>query len=348
MKTLTTKHDIKHIHAGFKQRQIRFISITCLLALLTVALCTAALLLGNTSYAFDVVVRVLFGESIEGASFAIGTLRLPRMLAGLLVGIAFGMAGSTFQTMLGNPLASPDIIGVTSGSSVAAVFCLLVLRTSGHIVSLAAVLCGLLVASLIYVLSRGGRFSGGRLILIGIGVQAMLNAVISFLLLKASQYDVPGALRWLSGSLGGIRMSQIPSLLTVVVLFGSLLLILGRSLRLFELGEQSAIALGVRTDRIRMLIIVSAVFLIAFSTAVTGPIAFVAFLAGPIATRLVGTGASNQLPAGLVGASLVLGADLMGQFAFDTRFPVGIITGILGAPYLLFLLIQMNHKGGAV
>jgi len=343
MKTLATKH----IREGFKQRQFRFTSVTVLFSLLTLVLCITALLLGNTQYSLDVVVRVLFGEPIEGATFAIGTLRLPRMLAGLLVGIAFGLAGSTFQTMLGNPLASPDIIGVTSGSSVAAVFCLLVLRTSGYVVSIAAVLCGLFVATLIYVLSRGSSFSSGRLILIGIGVQAMLNAIISFLLLKASQYDVPSALRWLSGSLSGIRMTQIPSLIIAVTLFGSLILILGRSLRLFELGEQSAIALGVRTDRIRLLLIVSAVFLIAFSTAVTGPISFVAFLAGPIATRLVGTGASNQLPAGLVGASLVLGADLMGQFAFDTRFPVGIITGILGAPYLLFLLIQMNRKGGA-
>lgn len=338
---------IKHIRAGFRQRQLRYTTVTLLLLLLTLALCMAALLLGNTQYSLDVIIKVLLGEQIEGATFAIGTLRLPRMLAGLLVGLAFGMAGSTFQTMLGNPLASPDIIGVTSGSSVAAVFCLLVLKTSGSIVSIAAVITGLLVALLIYALSRGGSFSGGRLILIGIGVQAMLSAAISYLLLKASQYDVPGALRWLSGSLGGTRMSQMPSLSFVVIVFGIVILILGKSLRLFELGEQSAITLGLRTDRTRVLLILSAVFLIAFSTAVTGPIAFVAFLSGPISTRLVGMGASNQLPSGLVGACLVVGADLIGQFAFDTRFPVGIITGILGAPYLLFLLIQMNRKGGA-
>jgi iron complex transport system permease protein len=343
MKTL----DKTPIRAGFRKRQFRFTTVTFLLLLLTLALCMTALLLGNTKYSLDVVIKVLLGEQIEGATFAIGTLRLPRMLAGLLVGLAFGMAGSTFQTMLGNPLASPDIIGITSGSSVAAVFCLLVLKTSGTIVSIVAVITGLLVALLIYALSRGGSFSGGRLILIGIGVQAMLSAAISYLLLKASQYDVPGALRWLSGSLGGIRMSQMPSLSFVVIVFGIIILILGKSLRLFELGEQSAITLGLRTDRTRVLLILSAVFLIAFSTAVTGPVAFVAFLAGPIATRLVGTGTSNQLPAGLVGACLVVGADLIGQFAFDTRFPVGIITGILGAPYLLFLLIQMNRKGGA-
>ncbi|GAE95117.1 ABC-type Fe3+-siderophore transport system [Gracilibacillus boraciitolerans JCM 21714] len=116
---------------------------------------------------------------------------------------------------------------------------------------------------------------------------------------------------------------------------------------MLELGEQSAISLGVNTDMTRITLIVSAVCMIALATATTGPIAFVAFLSGPIAKRLVGAGFSNALPAGLVGINLVLGgADLIGQFAFDVRYPVGIITGILGgAPYLIFLLIRMNRKG---
>jgi iron complex transport system permease protein len=269
------------------------------------------------------------------------------MLSGLFVGIAFGMAGNTFQTMLRNPLASPDIIGVTSGSSVAAVFCILILKISGNLVSVAAVLCGLLVAALIYMLSKGGSFSGGRLILIGIGIQAMLNAIISFLLLRANQYDVPAALRWLSGSLNGMQMKDIPGLFLAVVIFGFVITMLGRHLKILELGEQTATTLGLKTDQTRLLLVLSSVFLIAFATAVTGPVAFVAFLAGPIAGRLVGVGTSNVIPSGLVGAALVLGADLIGQFAFDIRFPVGIITGILGAPYLLFLLIRINRTGGA-
>jgi iron complex transport system permease protein len=321
--------------------------VTIILTILTFLLCAAMLLLGNTWYSPETIIRVLSGEQIQGASFTIGTLRLPRMLTGLLVGMAFGIAGSSFQTMLRNPLASPDIIGVTSGSSVAAVFCILVLKISGAIVSAAAVIAGLLVTALIYLLSRGGSFSGGRLILIGLGVQAMLNAVISYLLLRASQYDVPGALRWLSGSLNGMRMANIPELLLIVVVFGFLIILLGKHLRVLELGEQTATALGLRADRTRLILVMCAVFLIAFGTAVTGPVAFVSFLAGPIAAKLVGTGASHTLPSGLVGASLVLGADLIGQFAFDTRFPVGVITGILGAPYLLFLLIRMNRMGGA-
>lgn len=341
------ENKLDDVQSGYHRRWFRWTFVTLLLGILTLTLCVTVLLLGNKTYPIDTVIRVLLGEQIQGATFAIGTLRLPRMLSGLLVGLAFGMAGSTFQTMLRNPLASPDIIGVTSGSSVAAVFCLLVLKVNGSIVSISAVASGLLVAALIYLLSKGGSFSGGKLILIGIGVQAMLNAVISFLLLRASQYDVPGALRWLSGSLNGIRMTAIPGLFVVVIVFGLVIVLLGRHLKILELGEQSAITLGVRTDLIRLLLILSAVFLIAFATAVTGPVAFVAFLAGPIATRLVGKGAPNELPSGLVGAILILGADLIGQFAFGIRFPVGIVTGILGAPYLLYLLIRMNRTGGS-
>lgn len=335
------------VQRGASKRRFRYFSVTILLSILALLLCAMVLLLGNTIYSPSVVLKVLLGESVQGATFAISTLRLPRMLSALFAGMAFGMAGSTFQTMLRNPLASPDIIGITSGSSVAAVFCILVLNLSGSVVSIAAVVSGLFVAVLIYFLSKGGSFSGGRLILIGIGVQAMLNAVISFLLLRASQYDVPGALRWLSGTLNGIRMSQLKGLFIAVVVFGLVIILLGRHLKILELGEQSAISLGVRTDLTRLLLIISSVFLIAFATAVTGPIAFVAFLAGPIATKLVGIGAPNEFPSGLVGAILVLASDLIGQFAFDTRFPVGIITGILGSPYLLYLLIRMNKRGGA-
>ncbi len=341
-----TNSDI--IKLGYKKRRQRFIIVTLLLVLSTIILASILLVFGNKQYPLTTVIRVILGEEIQGATFAIGTLRLPRMLSGLLVGIAFGIAGSTFQTMLRNPLASPDIIGVTSGSSVAAVFCILVLKISGNTVSIIAVISGLLVAALLYILSRGGSFSGGRLILIGIGIQALLNAVISFLLLRANQYDVPAALRWMSGSLNGRKLEDIPLLFLIVVIFGSIIVLLDNHLKVLELGEQSAISLGLRTDVVRLILVLSSVFLIAFATAVTGPVAFVAFLSGPIASKLVGAGAPTALPSGLVGAVLVLAADIIGQFAFSTRFPVGIITGILGAPYLLFLLIRMNRTGGTV
>ncbi|MDR2419066.1 MAG: iron chelate uptake ABC transporter family permease subunit [Treponema sp.] len=315
------------------------------LVALTLILAAAMLILGRTIYPVSVVVRVLLGDDIPGASFAIATLRLPRMLSGAFAGIAFGMSGSIFQTMLRNPLASPDVIGVASGSSVAAVICILVFRLSGMAVSGISMAAGLLCATLIYTLSGGGTFAGGRLILIGIGVSAMQNAVISYLMFRASQYDIPGALRWLSGSLNGIRLERVPPLIAVVAVLGTAAVLLTRRLNLLELGDETASALGVSVKRTKLWLTLCAVFLVAVATSTTGPIAFVAFLSGPIATQIAGRGRASVLPAAFTGASLVLAADLLGQFAFDTQFPVGVITGILGAPYLLFLLIRMNRIG---
>ncbi len=340
----STNNSILIKHAYYKRRARAIIANVSLIAIV-LCICIMMLLYGNTNYSLDVVIRVLRGENIQGANFAIATLRLPRMLSGLLVGIAFGIAGNTFQTMLRNPLASPDIIGVTSGSSVAAVFCILVLGLSGPAVSIISVISGLLVSMLIYLLSKDISFSGSRLILIGIGIQVMLQAAISFLLLKASQYDVPGAMRWLSGSLNGMTMKGIPTLFIVVMVFGIISLLFTKYLQVLELGDEFATTLGIRLNLVRIILILSAVFLIAFATSTTGPIAFVAFLAGPIASKIVGRGSSNVLASGLVGALLVLSSDMIGQYVFSTRFPVGVITGILGAPYMLFLLICINRRG---
>ena len=113
-------------------------------------------------------------------------------------------------------------------------------------------------------------------------------------------------------------------------------LLFTKYLQVLELGDEFATTLGIRLNLVRIILILSAVFLIAFATSTTGPIAFVAFLAGPIASKIVGRGSSNVLASGLVGALLVLSSDMIGQYVFSTRFPVGVITGILGAPYMLF------------
>lgn len=332
---------------GLIQRKRHWYLMTLAMAFTLLLLMTLALVLGNTFYPPSIILKVIQGDVIKGASFAVGTLRLPRMLIGALVGFSFGIAGNTFQTMLRNPLASPDIVGVTAGTSVAAVFAIIILGISGPLVSIFSIVTGLMVAMMIYWLSGGWQFSGGRLILIGIGVQAMLNALISFMMLSASQYDVPAAMRWLSGSLNGVRMSQVPTLLVTVSIMSLIIMYFGKQLLILELGEHSAISLGVQVKKIRFMLIFCSVVLIAFATSTTGPIAFVSFLAGPIANRLVGTGLSNQLPAGLVGSILVLSADLVGQHMLGTRFPAGVITGIIGAPYLIFLLVKMNRTGGS-
>ncbi|MFP3719162.1 iron chelate uptake ABC transporter family permease subunit [Niallia circulans] len=332
------------IMVGRTRRRRRFIIVTCLLAIIAFALCCMMLMLGNTIYPVGDVISVLLGEQVKGASFAVGTIRFPRMVAGVFAGFAFGISGHVFQTMLRNPLANPNVIGITAGSSAAAVFCIIVLHASSTFVSIASIIGGLATVMVIFLLSKGTSFSIGRLILIGIGIQAMLNAVISYLLLIGQHHDVPTAMRWLSGSLNGVKMENLYPLMITVLLLAPIIILLGKRLDMLELGEQTAASLGVNTDRTRVVLVISSVLIIALATATTGPIAFVAFLSGPIAKRLVGIGFSSVIPAGLVGIILVLASDLIGQFAFVARYPVGVITGILGAPYLIMLLIRMNRK----
>lgn len=336
---------VNFIMAGRKKRRRRFILTTSILAVIAFALCCAMLMMGNTIYPVQDVLRVLMGEKVQGASFAVGTIRYPRMVAGLFAGFAFGVSGAVFQTMLRNPLANPNVIGITAGSSAAAVFCIIVLQASNAVVSTASVIGGLATAFVIFLLSKGSSFSIGRLILVGIGIQAMLNAAISYFLLIGQQHDIPTAMRWLSGSLNGSKMENLDPLILSVLILSPVIIGLWKRLEILELGEQAATSLGIDTDKTRLALIISSVLIIAFATAATGPIAFVAFLSGPIAKRLVGAGFTSIIPAGLVGIILVLGSDLIGQFAFVARYPVGVITGILGAPYLLYLLIRMNRKG---
>ncbi|MCM3634844.1 FecCD family ABC transporter permease [Paenibacillus camelliae] len=340
-------HSIDYVIAGRLQRRRRWMLVTALLAALACCLCVAVLLLGNTFYPLPVVISVLMGEEIKGATFAIETIRLPRMLAGLFAGFAFGIAGYVFQTILRNPLANPNVIGITSGSSAAAVYCIIVLQSSKAVISIASVAAGLVTVVVIYMLARvgGNTFSIGRLVLVGIGIQAMCNSIVTYLLLIGKEHDLPAAIRWITGSLNGVKLDELPVLMISSFILVPLIYILGRPLMMLELGEQMATTLGVRTDLTRVLLIVSAVFLVAIATSITGPIASIALLSGPIANRLVGAGNSNSIAAGLVGANIVLAADLIGQFAFTTKYPAGIITAIIGAPYLLLLLIQMNRRG---
>ena len=334
--------------AGRKARVTRRTILTGCLAAAAVIAFVVTLMVGNTFYGLDQVARVVLGETVPGASFTVGELRLPRAKVGLLAGLSFGIAGVTFQLMLRNPLASPDIIGISSGASAAAVIGIVVLSLSETAVSFLALAGALVTAGTIYLLSNRNGFAGTRLILIGIGVAALLDSAISYVLSRAASWDLQMAMQWLTGSLNGASWSRVAPLAIAAAVLVPLLLVQERRLEVLRLGDDSAAALGVGVQRSRVVLILGAVGLLAFATAAAGPIAFVAFMAGPIAARILGPGASLMLPAGLIGALLVLVADLVGQFAFDNRYPVGVITGVLGAPYLVYLLIRSNRTGASI
>jgi iron complex transport system permease protein len=155
-------------------------------------------------------------------------------------------------------------------------------------------------------------------------------------------------MRWLTGSVNGAQPGQALPLLLALVVFGGLLLSCSRDLEALRLGDDTAAALGVRVAATRVTIIVGAVGIIASATAVTGPIAFVAFLSGPIAARITSNNGSLLIPSALIGALLVLGGDYVGQFLLPSRYPVGVVTGALGAPYLIFLIVRVNRTGGSL
>lgn len=326
-----------------RQRRRRWTIAALLVAALLIFALT--LVLGQSYTPPATVIRVLLGEDVAGASFLIGTLRLPRALLSVIAGFCFGMGGVVFQVMLRNPLASPDIIGITSGASAAAVFAIIVLSLSGPVVSVFAVVAGLGVALLIYGLSVRGGVAGTRLILIGIGVSAMLHSMIAYILSIAPAWNLQEAMRWMTGSVNGAQIGDVLPLLLALIAFGAVLLVHGRDLEALRLGDDMAAALGVAVGRTRIAVVFAAVGMIACATAVAGPIAFISFLSGPIAARIVGGGGSLLVPAALVGALLALGGDYVGQFLLPSRYPVGVVTGALGAPYLLYLIMRINRGG---
>ncbi|PRD41265.1 ABC transporter permease [Phyllobacterium phragmitis] len=335
--------------AGNRRRRARrhIVLIAILLALLA-AIFALTLSLGQSFTPPGDVIRVLLGEDVPGATFTVGQLRLPRAVLSVLAGLSFGLGGVAFQIMLRNPLASPDIIGISSGASAAAVFAIVVLSLDGPIVSVFAVVAGLGVALLVYGLSFRNGVAGTRLILVGIGVSAMLESFIAYILSHAPAWNLQEAMRWLTGSVNGAQLGQALPLLLALVVFGGLLLSRARDLEALRLGDDTAAALGVGVARTRIIVIVAAVGMIACATAVTGPIAFVAFLSGPIAARIVGNNGSLLIPSALIGAVLVLAGDYCGQFLLSVRYPVGVVTGALGAPYLIFLIVRVNRTGGSL
>ncbi|MHC6222620.1 FecCD family ABC transporter permease [Arthrobacter sp. MMS24-S77] len=338
---------------------------TALLGAGVVVLFAVTVLLGSYTVTIPDFFRILTahltgGEKIPGASFIVMENKLPRAVLGILIGVAFGLSGGLFQTMLRNPLASPDVIGISYGASAAAVLAIVVFGASGAAVSAAALVGAIGVALAIYAISRGGGGSdggryggrrgnaaGNRLILAGVGIAAALGAAVNFLMTRADIRTASEALIWLNGSLNSANWERVGVLLASLVVLVPALAFLAGPLRMLELGDDAAAGLGIRVNAVRFGLVITAVALAAVATAAAGPVAFVAFLAGPIARRVVGR---PSLPASaFTGALIVLAAD---YFAYNvaplvlagTVLPVGVITGALGAPFLLWLLVTSNRK----
>lgn len=292
------------------------------------------------------VLQVLGGEKVPGTSFIIMSDRLPRLAVGALAGAGLGISGALFQRWLGNPLASPDVIGVGYGASAAAVFAMIVLGYNDWKLNVFALAGGLLVAALIYWLSASGKRTGSRLILAGLAIGAMLQALIQYLLTQAQLNTASDVMHWLTGSLSSSNWDSALLLLVPLGIIAVFVLpFVLRQLKMLELGEDTAAALGLNVSWARVLLVFVAVAMGALPIAVTGPLAFVAFLAGPISAAL-SRGPINIPLAALTGATLVIVANFFAANLFaDLSLPVGVITGAFGAPFLIWILVRTNSTG---
>jgi iron complex transport system permease protein len=312
------------------------------LAGLAVALVAAFLLRtlgGDFTITLPDFIHIVTGTDVPGASYILMESKLPRAVLGVLVGGAFGVGGAIFQTVLRNPLASPDIVGVSIGASTAAVFVIVTLDQRGAWVSVGAVVGALLVAFLIRSQSgaSGGTSGGNRLVLVGVGISAALVSVVNYLFTRADQWVVLLLMQWLSGSLNRADWTSIGLVALLLLVLAPVVAWLAGSGRVAELGEDTAAGLGVPPRRCELLLLV-AVVLVALGVAAAGPVAFVAFLSGPIARALNG-GRTTLAGAALVGAVIVVLGDYLGAYLVpDVNYPVGVITGAFGAPFLLWLL----------
>jgi iron complex transport system permease protein len=337
------RRQVRRARSGGRLRSIR---VSIVLAALAGLVFCISLSVGDFPIPLRQVVPAIFGFGDPAANLIVHTLRLPRALTGLMVGLAFGCSGAIFQTLARNPLASPDILGVTQGASLAAVAIITLNVLGTNVLPVAAFAGGIVTALIIYVLAYRRGVSSYRLVLVGIGVGEVASALTIYLLTKAQLNDAANATAWLAGSLNGRGWeSAIPVTISIGILLPAALM-LAASLRVLSLGDDTAKGVGLGVERTRLSLLVVAVALAGAGVAAAGPIAFVAFVSAPIARRLIRGPGPAMIPSALAGALLVLAADLIGRRLFaPTEIPVGIITGIIGAPYLLWLLARANRIG---
>jgi iron complex transport system permease protein len=333
-------------HPGSRRQALVGVGLVVLLLVLLVA----SIMVGEYVLPAGDVVRTLLGAGDPADRFVVLGLRAPRAATAIVVGFALGAAGAITQSVARNPLASPDILGVTAGATAAAVAAIVLAGTgamSGFLVTaglpVVAVLGGLVATALVCLLAWRGGIEGYRLVLVGLGVNAGASAITSWMLVRAELPDLNAALIWMTGSLNRASLEIAGPVAVVVVVTVVVSALSTRWLAILRFDSRVIVGLGVRRSAAQLLQIALAVILAAAATAAAGPVPFVAFVAPQIAWRALAAQGPPPLGAGLVGACVVLAADL-GARSLPVDLPVGVVTSAVGAPFLLWLLLRESRE----
>ncbi|WP_341860344.1 FecCD family ABC transporter permease [Corynebacterium ciconiae] len=287
------------------------------------------------------ILSVLAGHGSRAEQLVVYQWRLPRTATAIVVGIALGLSGALTQSVTRNPLASPDILGITSGASAAAVT-VLTLGAATWSLPLAALVGACVTALAIWALAFRRSLDPYRLVLCGIIVTALLQSYINFLMIRADIRDATSAQFWLTGSLNAAHWGRALPLCVVIIALLPLIGWMAHQLKATSLGEDSAASLGVRVNASYLTFLGVAVLVAALAVSAAGPIGFVAFVAPQLALRVSGVSTPPLLASALMGAALVLAADITTQTLLPTELPVGLVTSALGGLFLIYLLRKVN------
>ncbi|MER6312365.1 iron ABC transporter permease [Streptomyces sp. NPDC001581] len=327
----------------------RAATVACVLVVALLGLVVASVLLGGVKRipAGDIL-PAAFGMRTGLADYVIFRIRMPRALAALLSGALFGLSGALYQRLVRNPLATPDMIGISAGAGAGATTVLLFAPTLPFGVPVAALGGAFLLVTTVLALSRrGGRVDTYRLVLVGIGLGSVCTAYVNYLFTVAGQHGIAQVMRWLVGSVNDVTWEGVSTLAGALVVCGICTALLSRSLGSMALGDQLAQGLGTRVAAARTATLLLGAGAAALATSVTGPIGFVSLISGPIAVRLVGADRSVAL-AVPIGAVIVLGADVLAQHApLISPVPTGVLTALLGAPYFVWLILRRRQGATA-
>lgn len=282
-------------------------------------------------------------EIWTGENFILVEYRIPRMILGILVGAALAISGAVIQGVVRNPLASPDVIGITKGASLAAVIVIIVFPAAPLFVLPFASFVGAMVISIVLSLLISFKgVKGSQLALIGMAIGAIAMALVQYLLIR-SPMEANIALVWLTGSLFGRNYQHIISILPWLIVAIPVIMLYSRKLDLLHLGEDVATSLGTQVKRTKMILLVAAVMLAGAAISVAGGLSFLGLIAPHIARSIVGHKHIHiVMMSGLIGGLLMVFADgLARMIAPPLDIPVGVLIAIIGAPYFLYVLRKM-------
>ena len=324
------------------KRSSKIKNIIFLMTLVLLAEFILSLFVGKYPLSFE---GLMAGE--EQAMRVFMTLRLPRTCMAVLAGFGLGVAGMVYQTVFRNPLASPDIIGVSSGASAGAAFAILFLTGSAFTVMGSAFLGSMIAVALVLALTSIAPEKGNAsIVLAGIAIHSLAQTILMVLKLSADpEKELASIEYWIMGSLNGITLDKLPVPVVLSVLCMIALFLLHRQVLLLSVEESEAALLGVSVEKMRLCILLLATLVVAATVSVTGIISFVGLLAPHCARLLTKDNRIHSMwLSGLLGGSILCMADILARSVVASELPVSVFTSLLGAPFLIWLLLRRRDE----